>query len=107
MSVLKNKITSQVIEISNSCAELYFDIDEGSKIEYSVSRLKKNSNSLMNQSCLNYLLQYNAIHSDDADNYSMIGRQKVSHFKSYREIPNAILLNFTNYKNKNLFEKWI
>lgn len=107
MSVLKNKITSQVIEISNSCAELYFDIDEGSKIEYSVSRLKKNCNSLMNQSCLNYLLRYNVIHSDDADNYSMIGRQKVSHFKSYREIPNAILLNFTNYKNKNLFEKWI
>ena len=55
MTVIENIFNTNQMHICNSCASLYFGIQESLKIESVVRRLKKNKNSHMDNTCLTYL----------------------------------------------------
>ena len=57
MTVIENIFNTNQMHICNSCASLYFGIQESLKIESVVRRLKKNKNSHMDNTCLTYYME--------------------------------------------------
>ena len=57
MTVIENIFNTNQMHICNSCASLYFGIQESLKIESTVRRLKKNKDLNMDDICLAYLFR--------------------------------------------------
>lgn len=65
ITVMKNKITNELLEIDNNCAETYFGITESETIKKMVQKLSRDINLGMNKTALDYLWKNRCIHEID------------------------------------------
>ena len=106
MTVIENIFNTNQMHICNSCASLYFGIQESLKIESVVRRLKKNKNSHMDNTCLTYLHGNGILGLLEFKNYELVRSSRKDAFSVfYRQRINERIIHFTNFANKSIFEK--
>lgn len=112
ITVMKNKITNELLEIDNNCAETYFGITESETIKKMVQKLSRDINLGMNKTALDYLWKNRCIHEIDYNNYEIAqGKRESKHPYSenmirIRQEINTVLINYTKYRYKDFFA-WI
>lgn len=105
LCVLVNNINSKEIEICSSYAEIYFGIPEGNRIEPAVSKIRRNNEAEMGEDALNYLMKHGIINSIEREDYRKDISFDDDESQEHKEEMNRRLINFTDYENKEAFDK--
>lgn len=106
LCILVNKINSKEIEICSFCAKLYFGISEGNLLESAVSKIRRNNKAGMGEDALNYLMKHGIINSIECKDYwKDIPFDDDDDSLELEDEMNRRLINFTDYENKNAFDK--
>lgn len=108
LTVLRNRHTLKELEVCNSCAERYFGIGEGSRIETVVRRIKKDPTCGMGFFTLCYLFINKVIDRNEFNRYSTISALSKDHTKLriMMKITNMRLLQFTDYMHRSFLKKF-
>lgn len=105
ITVMINKINSNEIDICNSCAERYFNCSKNKRIEYYVRRIMSNIEYTMDKITLGYLLENKIIDTYEQISYDTIRGMREGYALLHRKTTNKKLLLFTDYQNKDIFDK--
>lgn len=106
ITVMLNQETNEELEICNSCAERYFNINRSSKIECVVRKAKKNEYQKIDVETGLYLLENKVIDKATFESLEIqLDDLNKDFIMALRSSVNKQLINFTDRSNKEFFDK--